>query len=104
MVAGPENQRAGEKTWGGWEVGEMVWFSLLDVCNSQTLLQLLYFIFPFKMLSLLVCFVLFLFFSWSSDSISSSKHGHSSLYCTKRKFALRQDCKETELTTKELLE
>lgn len=56
--------------------------------------------FPFKMLSVLVCFVLFLFFSWSSDSVSSSKHGHSSLYCTKRKFALRQTAKKQELTTK----
>ena len=89
MVPGLENHRAGQ-TWGGWEVGEIIQFSLVGVCNSGTLFQLLCFAFPFKMLFVLVWFVLFLLFTWSSDSVSDVKHGHSSLCCTKRKFALPQ--------------
>lgn len=56
----------------GWEIGETIHFSLLNVCNR--LFHLFSFHFSLKMSFVLVWFVVF--FYWSCDSVSNSEHGH----------------------------
>lgn len=86
MVPGLENHRAG-RTWGGWELGKQYQFSLLGMCNSWTFcFNCFCFIFPLKMMFVLVWLVWFLLFTLLSDSVSTSEHGHRAYVVPKAKL------------------